>query len=213
MRVTDLQSAGQPPAAWLTLARPMFRLRTHTSAAWLAAVLGDFDAFLQDHAANERKASASAMTLAVHYPERRALVDAMVELAGEELEHFGQVYALLVGRGLTLGVDTADPYMSGLTRLMRKRHMEHFLLDRLLVFGIVEARGCERFETLAPALSDPTLRAFYAGLTRAEARHHGLFVRLAHATAPRTVVAARLDALLDAEAAIVAALPARAAVH
>lgn len=191
----------------------MLRLRTPTPAAWLPTVLGDFDAFLQDHAANERKASASAILLAVHHPERRALVDAMVALAQEELQHFARVYALLSERHLTLGIDAPDPYMGALTRLMRKGHAQHFLLDRLLVFGLVEARGCERFELLAGALPDPALRAAYAELTRAEARHHALFVRLAHDVAARPAVAARLDALLDAEAHLIETLPVRAAVH
>ena len=191
----------------------MLRLRAPTPAAWLATVLDGFDAFLQDHCANERKASASAVLLAVHYPERRALVDAMVGLAREELAHFARVYDLLARRGLTLGIDSPDPYMGAMTRLMRKGDSLQFLVDRLLVFGIVEARGCERFELLAAALPDAALRAFYAELMRDEARHHGLFVRLANRYAPRAVVAARLEALLDAEARLIAALPVRAAVH
>src|ERR1700687_2461152 len=48
--------AGGPSA---TL-RPM-RLLTSSAPAWLQAVLDDFDAFLLDHAACERKASGTAM--------------------------------------------------------------------------------------------------------------------------------------------------------
>ena len=69
----------------------MLRLRSATPDAWVAAVTADLDAFLADHAANERKVSGSALRLAVHYPERRPLVDAMVGLAREELEHFARV--------------------------------------------------------------------------------------------------------------------------
>ena len=39
----------------------MLRLRTETGAEWLRTVLADLDGFLQDHGANERKASASAI--------------------------------------------------------------------------------------------------------------------------------------------------------
>ena len=39
----------------------MIRLRTASSKTWLEAVLSDFDTFLLDHAACERKASAMAM--------------------------------------------------------------------------------------------------------------------------------------------------------
>jgi tRNA-(ms[2]io[6]A)-hydroxylase len=191
----------------------MLRLRNATSTAWLDAVCGDLDAFLQDHAANERKVSASALQLAVQHPERTALVDAMVGLAREELEHFARVYAVLRERGVALAVDSPDPYMGALHRLMRKEQVGDFLLDRLLVFGVVEARACERFGLLAEGLPDAALRAFYADLTRAEARHHALFVRLAHDVAPPAAVADRLAAVLDAEAVIVAALPARPALH
>jgi tRNA-(ms[2]io[6]A)-hydroxylase len=191
----------------------MLRLRIETSADWVAAVRADVDAFLQDHAANERKVSGSALQLAVQHPDRPALVDAMVALAREELGHFADVYALLVQRGRGLAQDMPDPYMGALHRLIRRADVHAFLLDRLLVFGVVEARACERFGLLADALAEPELRTFYAELTRAEARHHALFVRLAHDVGTRAAVATRLAELLDAEAAIVAGLPARAALH
>ncbi|MFN8642530.1 MAG: tRNA isopentenyl-2-thiomethyl-A-37 hydroxylase MiaE [Candidatus Binatia bacterium] len=191
----------------------MLRLRSATAGAWLDAVCGDVDAFLQDHAANERKVSGSALQLAVQHPDRPLLGDAMVALAREELEHFARVYALLRARGRGLAQDAPDPYMGALFRVMRKADVEAFLLDRLLVFGVVEARACERFGLLADGLPDADLRAFYAELTRAEARHHALFVRLASAVAPPAVAAARLAEILDAEAAIVAALPVRPALH
>ncbi len=191
----------------------MLRLHNATSAAWVDAVRGDVDTFLKDHAANERKVSGSALQLAVQHPDRPALVDAMVALAREELEHFARVYALLGRRGQRLAVDTPDPYMGALHRLVRRANVDEYLLDRLLVFGVVEARACERFGLLADGLADPDLRAFYADLTRAEARHHALFVRLSQEVAPRAAVAARLANVLDAEAAIVADLPIRAALH
>lgn len=191
----------------------MLRLRSATAGAWLDAVCGDVDAFLKDHAANERKVSGSALQLAVQHPERHGLVDAMVAMAQEELEHFARVYALLRQRGQGLAQDAPDAYMGALFRVLRRVDVGEFLLDRLLVFGVVEARACERFGLLAEGLPEPALRAFYAELTRAEARHHALLVRLAHEVAPRPVVSARLDEILEVEAAIVAALPARAALH
>jgi tRNA-(ms[2]io[6]A)-hydroxylase len=191
----------------------MLRLRTSTSAAWVEAVAAGLDVFLADHAANERKVSGSAMRLAVQYPERRPLVDAMVRLAREELEHFARVYELLVARASTLAQDVPDPYMGALRALVRKRDVEEYLIDRLVVFGVVEARACERFTLLGRALPDAALRDFYRDLARAEARHHGVFLRLAHSYAPCRVVTNRLAAVLDAEAEIVASLPVRAALH
>src|SRR5262249_47755995 len=63
-------------------------LRTMTRPEWLLAVTNDFDAFLVDHAACERKASATALTFVAHYPDRAELVSAMIQLAREELDHF-----------------------------------------------------------------------------------------------------------------------------
>ena len=70
-------------------------LLVSTPSQWLDAVLGDFDLFLQDHAANERKASTMAMSMVAHYPDRPELVTAMVDLALEELNHFRQVLRLM----------------------------------------------------------------------------------------------------------------------
>lgn len=191
----------------------MLRLRSATPDAWVAAVTADLDAFLADHAANERKVSGSALRLAVQYPERRPLVDAMVGLAREELEHFARVYDVLVARGGRLSQDAPDPYMGALRKLMRKRDVEEYLVDRLIVFGVVEARACERFSLLGRTLPDAELRGFYRSLARAEARHHGVFLRLAHRYAACRAVVDRLAEVLDAEAEIVAALPVRAALH
>src|SRR6266496_1418794 len=120
------------------------RLRAPTSPAWIEAVLMDFDSFLRDHANCERKASGSAMNMVSHYPDRAELVAAMIDLAREELMHFSQVYGHMSSRGLTLGADRKDPYMRRLSEQYRKGSGEYFL-DRLLVAGILEARGCERF--------------------------------------------------------------------
>jgi tRNA-(ms[2]io[6]A)-hydroxylase len=182
-----------------------------TPAAWVDAVRTDFDAFLQDHAACERKASATAMTLASHYRDKEKLVTAMVDLACEELEHFRKVYACIVARGGTLGDDTKDRYVRDLLHLVR-RAPEVYLLDRLLIAGVIEARGCERFHLLATSL-EPELAELYADFARSEARHAGLFVRLAKVYFPEEEVTARLDELRAAEADIMRSLPLRPALH
>jgi tRNA-(ms[2]io[6]A)-hydroxylase len=182
-----------------------------TPAAWVEAVRADFDAFLQDHAACERKASATAMTLASHYRDKEPLVTEMVDLACEELEHFRKVYACIVARGGRLGDDTKDRYVRDLLGLTR-RDAEVYLLDRLLVAGVIEARGCERFRLLAASL-DAELGALYDDFARSEARHAGLFVRLAKLYYPDSDVAARLAELRAAEANIMLALPLRPALH
>lgn len=188
------------------------KLRASTPAAWAAAVLQDFDAFLLDHAACERKASASAMAFVAHYPDRRALVEACLELAQEELSHFRQVWERLDARGLTLSADAKSAYMDRLSREFRQGRSEYFL-DRLLCAAIAEARGCERFGLVAAALPEGDLRDFYREIARAEVRHQGLYLRLARIYFAEEEVEKRLGALLEAEARVLADLPVRAALY
>ena len=190
----------------------MLRLRTRTAHEWTSVVLEDFDAFLVDHAACERKASANALKLVSHYSDRTVLVRELIPFAQEELQHYAQVMEIILDRGLPSRPDEKDPYVGALMKLIR-RGPEQYFLDRMLIFGIVEARGCERFGMVAEALEPGPLKEFYANITRSEARHHGLFVRLAREYFSLARVQARLDELLDAEAKIVAKLPLRPAVH
>ncbi len=190
----------------------MLELRADTPSAWLEVVLADFDAFLVDHAACERKASATGMSFVVRYPDRTALLEPLIAFAREELEHFHRVYQLIEARGLRLADDEKDSYVRAMRGLARTGTEKH-LLDRLLIAGVIEARGCERFRMVAEGLADEALRSFYWDITRSEARHHGLFVQLARAYFDEGEIRARVDELLDREAAIMRALPLRAAVH
>ena len=62
-------------------------IKAPSSEAWLQAVLSDFNAFLQDHADCERKASAMAMSFVAKYPDRKEIIPELIETAIEELEH------------------------------------------------------------------------------------------------------------------------------
>ncbi len=188
------------------------RLKSSTPPGWTAEVLADFDAFLLDHAGCERKASAAALALVAHYPDRRSLVNECLALAREELSHFEAVWRFLDARGLTLRPDTRSPYMERLSREFRKGS-EAYFLDRLLCAAIAEARGCERFGLVASALPEGVERDFYREIARAEVRHQELYVNLAREYFPPAEVDRRLEELLSAEARIVAALPLRAALY
>jgi len=83
----------------------------------------------------------------------------------------------------------------------------------LLIAGVVEARGCERFGLVTEALEPGSMKDFYREITRSEARHHGLFVGLARHYFDETEIAARVDELLAAEAEIVQKLPLHPTVH
>lgn len=187
-------------------------LRYATAAEWCDAVLADFDSFLQDHAAAEKKASGMAVSMLSHYPDRIELVGAMTDLAVEELTHFREVVKWLHKRGQVTAPDQKDPYVISLRDHLRSGRDE-FLLDRLLVAGIIEARGAERFGLIADALEAGALKQFYRSITRSEERHHELFFDLARLYLPAATVDTRLDALLDIEADIVSQLPLRAALH
>lgn len=190
----------------------MITLRYPTSEVWTETVLHNFDDFLIDHAAAEKKAAGMATSMLSHYPDRPAIVSAMVDLAIEEMTHFREVVKWIYQRGLTLGADTKDEYVNQLRAHMRKG-TDVYLLDRLLVGSIVESRGCERFGLIAKALSAGPLQKFYTAIAESEARHEDLFLNLALNYFPQQTVAARADQLLDAEAKIVAQLPIQPALH
>jgi tRNA-(ms[2]io[6]A)-hydroxylase len=187
-------------------------LHCATDPAWLEHALAHFDEVLVDHAHCEKKAAANALSLLQSYPEVPGLPAQMARLAREEAAHLAKVLAIMETRGLLLGRDGGDPYAKGLQQLMRNGAKER-RLDRLLVAGIIERRSYERLELLASGLSDAKLKKFYAELAKSEDGHQRLFVRLAKAIEPEAQVLARLEQLLSGEAALVRALPLRAAVH
>lgn len=191
---------------------PESPLRLATPAAWTAAVMADFDAFLQDHAAAEKKASGMAISMLSHYPDRVELVAAMAELAVEELTHYREVVKWIHRRGLLTAADRKDHYVLALRDAIRKGP-ELYLLDRLLTASIIEARGAERFALVAGALPAGALKKFYRSIARSEQRHYELFLQLAGVYLDAAMIARRWDELLDIEAGIVAALPIRAALH
>ncbi|MFT7288977.1 MAG: tRNA-(ms[2]io[6]A)-hydroxylase [Halieaceae bacterium] len=183
-----------------------------TSDAWTQTVLGDFDRFLQDHAAAEKKASGMAVSMLSHYPDRVELVAAMADLAVEELSHYREVVKWIHSRGNITAADEKDPYVIRFRESLR-RGTEVYLLDRLLTAGIIEARGAERFALVAEALEPGPLKSFYQAIARSEARHYELFGDLARLYFEENVVKQRWDELLEHEAEIVRTLPLRAALH
>ena len=190
----------------------MIELKFKTPAAWAEGIVNAMDVFLPDHAAAEKKASSMAMTMVSHYPDKPELVAAMIDLALEELSHFRSVVKIMQGRGLTLLPDEKDPYVNALRREAR-RGSDLYLMDRLLIAGIVEARGAERFGLIATALPKGELKRFYDVITRSEQGHEELFLQFAERYFDPGVVQQRLDDLLQAEAAIVSDLPVRIALH
>ncbi len=189
-----------------------FPLYIRTSAEWTECVLANFDTFLTDHAACEKKASGMAISMISHYPDRTRLVDEMADLAVEELVHYKEVIKVIHERGLTLQADTKDTYVNNLRKHMR-RDKEPFFMDRLICAGIIEARGAERFGLIADGLSPGKLKQMYKAIANSEQRHYALFMDLAEQYFDKEAVEKRTHVLLTEEAAIVKALPIKAQLH
>ncbi len=183
-----------------------------TAGLWVETVMADFPSFLQDHASCEKKASGMALSVASHYPDRPRLLNAMADLAVEELTHYREVVRLLIARGLQPSSDAKDNYVRGFNAAIRKGS-EEYLLDRLLVAAVIEARGHERFGLIASALPEGADRRFYQAITASEGRHWHLFVELAIAESNPNWVQPRLAELVALEADLMAAQPLAPRLH
>src|SRR5205809_324290 len=95
-------------------------LSAATRPEWVATVLANFPAFLQDHADCERKASAMALSLVAKYPDRIEIIPELIATGIEELQHFQQVFDHMQKRGVRLAKEmTEDPYIKALLQLCR----------------------------------------------------------------------------------------------
>lgn len=180
---------------------------------WIDAVMADFGAFLQDHLDCERKASAMAMSFVAKYPDRTAIIPELIETAIEELEHFQQVYQLMVQKGVPMVHSIGgDPYVQELIKRCHSGREERFL-DRLLVASVVETRGAERFRMVSEAQTDPDLHRFYKILWASEAKHGHIFVKMALNYFPEAQTYDRLRWWVDQEAEVLEGLEIRSALH
>ena len=188
-------------------------IRTPSSQAWIDAVHGDFNSFLQDHADCERKASAMAMSFVAKYPDRLEIIPELIETAVEELEHFQQVYQLMQNRGISLKSSMGeDVYVSRLIKQCHSGREERFM-DRLLIASVLETRGAERFRLIAETLEDPDLQKFYKMLWVSEAKHGHIFVKMCLHYFPEKHVYERLDWWVDRESEVLQGLEIRPALH
>lgn len=190
----------------------MLGLRRESDPRWIEVALSDVGRLLQDHAHCEKKAAATALSMLSALPDRPEFVRLLTGLAQEETCHFFQVLAELERRGLGLGRCPSDPYARALQRRIRGTGLAR-LRDRLLVGSLIEARSCERFSLLSRHCTDDRLRRLWGRLFEAEAEHRTLFLKLAGTLGGDAAARARFETLADEEAAIVAGLPLRVAIH
>ena len=75
------------------------------------------------------------------------------------------------------------------------------MIDTLIIGAYIEARSCERFALLVPAL-DAELSKFYRSLLRSEARHFQVYLDLAKST-QHPLVHARIGFFGEVESELV----------
>ena len=154
-----------------------------TDPRWVNIVEKNIEEILIDHAFCEQKAASNAISIIVQYPQYPDLVDAMVEICKEEIEHFKMVHEKLKDRGFKLGFERKDPYVNDLSKYLKKNQNDgsrqgHFV-KQMLFAAMIEARSCERFKILSEQLKDPDLKTFYRLLMESEARHYITFLNFA----------------------------------
>jgi tRNA-(ms[2]io[6]A)-hydroxylase len=197
--------------------RPPIPLRASTPEAWAEAAWADPEALLSDHAHNEKKAALTALSLVHAFAGHPRVPLLLARLAEEELNHFRRVLEALAEFGWTLRRDGGSAYAKGLMARIGEGGGDP-LLDRLLISTLIEARSCERLHLLEraaqgrPGLDNPAWLEFMFELERCEAGHALTYLAIAR---ERFGAAAdpRLDAWLDWEAEVIAALPHRSVVH
>jgi len=172
-----------------------------TLPQWCEKAVQNMDILLIDHKNCEYKAANNALHLIAKYPEDEGLCTAMAKLAREELVHYAQVQNLMNQARIKWRPLSAGRYASRLRDHCRRGEPDH-KLDLLLLGAIIEARSCERFESLISYLP-PELSNYYQKLARAEARHFHLYLDLAHDLAPPDQVHSRLIYLLASEADLI----------
>jgi tRNA-(ms[2]io[6]A)-hydroxylase len=158
----------------------MLGLKLPTDPRWVNIVEKNLEEILVDHAYCEQKATSTAITLIVKFPERTALVQAMVELVKEEISHFKMVHDIIIERGFTLGKERKDDYVIELMKFFPKGDSRtNYLVHKLLYSALIEARSCERFRLLSEHLEDKKLANFYRKLMISEANHYTMFLQFA----------------------------------
>lgn len=179
-------------------------LQLPTDPRWVDLAGISLEAILTDHAWCEQKAASSCISLIQRYPERTELVQALSPVVTEEWGHFRMVIAELKKRGLQLGRQRKDEYVNELLQFQKRGGSpQDVLLDKLLLFALIEARSCERFKRLSEGLRDEYLRNFYRRFMESEAGHYHLFIELAETYVDRESVKKRWKEWLEEEAAVI----------
>jgi tRNA 2-(methylsulfanyl)-N6-isopentenyladenosine37 hydroxylase len=185
-------------------------LQLPTDPRWVNLAEISMEEILTDHAYCEQKAATQGISLIQRYPHLEELVETVSPLVTEEWGHFRLVLAELKKRNLKLGKQRKDEYVNGLMDKMQKGgSAEGVLLDRLLIFAMIEARSCERFRLLANGLEDERMKKFYFMFMESEAGHYRTFLDLAKTYIAEDKVKARWKYWLQVEVDLLKSLEVR----
>ncbi len=192
----------------------MLGLKLPTDPRWVNIVEKNIQEILTDHAFCEQKATSTAISLIVSFPEYTDLVEEMVALVKEEISHFKLVHDIIIKRGWVLGRDRRDDYVIELMKFFPKGGSRTTqLVHRLLYAALIEARSCERFRLLSEELEDKELADFYRKLMVSEANHYTMFLGFARQYGNKNEVDTKWQELLNYEAKIMKNLGKKETVH
>ena len=172
----------------------MLGLKLPTDPRWVNIVEKNIKEILTDHAFCEQKATSTAISLIVSFPEYTELVQEMTELVTEEMSHFKMVHDLIIERGWTLGRDRKDEYVVQLIKFFPKG-------------------GSRTTQLLSNELEDKRLAKFYKKLMISEANHYTMFLGFARQYGNRQEVDKKWQELLEFEAEIMRDLGKKETVH
>ncbi|MDB5111933.1 MAG: tRNA hydroxylase [Mucilaginibacter sp.] len=195
--------------------KTILKLQLPTDPIWVKNVVeSNIEEILTDHAFCEQKAASNAITLIVQNPNLADLVQEMIALAQEEMEHFKRVHVIILQRGYQLGKERKDDYVNELRKfIIIGGGREAQLIDRLLFSAMIEARSCERFKVMAENINDKQLAEFYHELMISEAGHYTMFIRLAKKYAVNVDVDKRWKEFLAYEAEVIQNYGKRETIH
>ena len=161
--------------------RPSFHIKhlsSLTSDEWIKLALSNPIEILIDHAHCEKKAAGVAIQLMFRYPAEPDLAEVLSPIAREELEHFEKILNFLKDIGHSLKALKPPPYGAELSKSIRKDEPNR-MLDSFLIAGLIEARSHERLSLLALNSEEESFKLLYQSLIESEARHFGIYWKLA----------------------------------
>ena len=176
-------------------------LSSLSSDNWLHLALSNPIEILIDHAHCERKAAGVAIQLMFRYPSEPDLAEVLSPIAREELEHFEKILYFLKDLGHSLKALKPPPYGAELAKCIRKEEPNR-MLDSFLIAGLIEARSHERLSLLALNSEHKSFKLLYESLLESEARHFGIYWKLAQTKFSKDETYQRLEELSKAESKI-----------